>query len=166
MIEETDAVFPNNVASLLVQRFQYIDEDLVILRRPLRIADPVQSIGIFSSMWAPDAQSMEMRALGSPTPSEPTINRYAFAVQAFIKDMDEERGLATHSVLSKMVLAILYRDQPLRVGLGALESEVMGVRERTLRWGVVAQRFLSNELGESEWLYLSTTEFYLDTETY
>ena len=166
MITETDAVFPNNAVSLLKVRMGAIDDDLSVYRRPLRLTDHVQSIGIFSSMWTPDVQSMELRGLGHPAPSEPTVNRYGLAIQAFVKDFDEERGLASHSVLSKMVLAILYRDQPLRVGLAALQSEVLGVRERVLRWGVVAQRFLSNELGESEWLYLSTVELYLETEIY
>lgn len=166
MIVESDAVFPNNFVSLLATRFQALDPDLYVVRRPLRLNDPVQSIGLFASMVVPDPESMEFRGLGKPNPSEPSICRYAVGIQAFIKDMEEERGLATHSVLSKMILAILYRDEPLRLGLSLLNTEVMGVKERTLRWGVTAQRFLSNELGQSEWLYLSTVEAYLDTEIY
>lgn len=166
MIEESVAVFPNNVVNLLAIRFDMVDEDITVVRRPLRMTDPVQSIAVYSTMWAPDAESMELRGIGHPGPSEPTVQRYAFAIQAFVKDMEEERGLSAHSVLSKILLAILYRDQPLRVGLGALTSEIMGVRERVLRWGIASQRFLNNELGESEWLYLSTIEFYVDTETY
>jgi hypothetical protein len=168
VIEETDAVFPNNIVSLLTTRLQMIDEDLSVTRRPLRLHDPVQSIGVFASMWVPDVDSMEMRGLGASliAPSEPTVQRYVVAVQAFVKDMDQERGLATHSVLSTMIRSILYRDQPLRVGLAMLSTEVLGVRERVLRWGITTQRFLTNELGESEWLYLSTVEAYVDTEIY
>lgn len=166
MIEESTAVFPNNVSNLLVTRFSAIDEDLSVFRRPLRMTDPVQSIGVYGTIWTPDIESMELRGIASPGPSEPTVQRYAFAIQAFVKDMEEERGLAAHSVLSKILLSILYRDQPLRIGLGALTSEIMGVRERVLRWGIASQRFLNNELGDSEWLYLSTIEFYVDTETY
>lgn len=166
MIEATDAVFPNNVVAILVSRFQFIDPDLYVTRRPLRLTDPAQSIGVFASMWAPDIKSMELRGLGQPAPSEPTVQRYAFAIQAFVKDLEEDRGLATHSVLSEMVLSILYRDEPLSIGLRALTSDVLGVRKRVLRWGMASQKFLANTLGQSEWLYLSTVEFYVDTETY
>jgi hypothetical protein len=78
--------------------------------------------------------------------------------------MDEERGLATHSVLSKMVRSMLYRDDALRVGLLALSVVMNGSTERTKRYGVNRQNFVSNELSGS-WLYLSTLEFQLETET-
>lgn len=169
MIVESTSVFPNNVVELVSERFKLIDEDLHVVRRPLRPNDPVQSIGVFGSLWTPDQESLEiigMGASGVPGPQEPTISRYVISIQAFVKDMDEERGLATHSVLSKMILAILYRDQPLRVALSQLTAEVLGVSERTKRWGITTQRFLNNELGDNEWLYLSTVEFWLDTEIY
>lgn len=169
MIEASDAVFPNNIVGLICARMQLIDQDIEVVRRPLRLHDPAQSIGVFASLWTPDEQSMEMRGVlggASPAPSEPTLNRYVLAVQAFVKDFDQERGLATHSVLSTMVRAILYRDEPLRVGLSMLASQVMGVNERVFRWGLTTQKFLNNELGESEWLYLSTVEAYVDTEIY
>lgn len=167
MITEDTAVFPNNVVELLSIRFQALDDDLHVVRRPLRLNDPVQSIGIFGSMWMPNQESLEILGLGAsgvPGPQEPTISRYIISVQAFVKDMEEERGLATHSVLSKMILAILYRDHPLRVALSQLNATVLGVTERTMRWGITTQRFMNNELGDSEWLYLSTVEFWLDTE--
>jgi hypothetical protein len=169
VITEDAPVFPNNVVDLLAARFQLIDPDLLVVRRPLKHTDLAQSIGVYASMWMPDQESLEIRGstLGTlPGPQEPSISRYMVSIQAFVKDMDEERGLATHSVLSKMVLAILYRDQPLRVGLASLSAEVLGVTERAMRWGITTQRFLNNELGDNEWLYLSTLEFWLDTEIY
>lgn len=159
-------VFPNNVVDILYTRLGMIDPDIFVVRRPLRHTDLAQSIGIFGSMWMPDQESLEIRGIGSGMPGsqEPTLSRYMITIQAFVKDMDEERGLATHSVLSKMILAILYRDQPLRVGLSSLSAEVLGVTEHARRWGITSQRFLNNELGDNEWLYLSTVEFWLDTE--
>jgi hypothetical protein len=50
--------------------------------------------------------------------------------------------------------------------LSQLNVEVAGIRERSLRWGVTAQRFLNNEIGNNEWMFLSTVEFWLDTEIY
>lgn len=167
-ISGEESVFPNNAVEILAIRMDNIDDEITVLRRPLRVTDPYVSIGIWGTLWMPDPESMEMRGLGGggpiPGPQEPTIGRYVITIQAFVKDMDEERGLAKHSVLSMIVRAILYRDVPLRVSLAQLQAEVLGVHERTMRWGVTAQRYLNNELGDNEWLYLSTVELWLDTE--
>lgn len=164
MISADEAVFPNNAVDILATRFGFLDSagDLKVFRRPLRDTDPVQSVGVFGALWVPDEESYEMKGMGSPAPQEPTIQKYSIAIQAFVKDMEEERGLATHSVLSKMILAMLYRDEPLRIGLAGLQATTLGVTERTMRWGVTTQRFLNNEL-DSAWLYLSTVEFWLET---
>jgi hypothetical protein len=170
MITGNEPVFPNNVVDLLAMRFSMIDDDLFVARRPLRAEDLEQSIGVFGSMWVPDPESYEIRGLGEgssvPGPTEPTVARYVVGIQAFIKDLDEERGLAKHSILSTTIRGILYRDTPLRVALSQLSVQLNGVGERTLKWGVTAQRFLSNEIGDNEWLFLSTVEFWLDTEIY
>ena len=80
-----------------------------------------------------------------------------------MKDMDEMRGLSTHSTLAKLVRTTLYRDESLRVGLASLVTTTSGT-ERLKRWGVNTQRLIANELS-GQWLYLSTTEFWLETET-
>lgn len=169
MITADQPVFPNIAIDVMEERFKLLDPagDLQVLKRPLATSDPTQCIGVFGAMWTPDNESLEMRgSMGSPDPGpqEPTIGRYSIAIQAFIKDMDEVRGAAVHSVLSKMVLAMLYRDQPLRLALAGLNATLFGSTERLKRWGITTQRFLNNEL-DSEWLYLSTVECWLETET-
>lgn len=169
MLTGEEIVFPNNIVALLQTRFSLVDGDFHVVPRPLRISDPDESIGIFAAMWSPDPESYEIRKVlgsGGPGPSEPSISRYVVSLQSFVKDMDEQRGLARHSVMSTIVRSILYRDEPLRVALSQLNTQVVGVRERTLRWGVTTQRFLNNELGDNDWLFLSTLEFWLDTEIY
>lgn len=163
MITDTVPVFPNNIVDLLAERCALLDDELFVIKRPLRNSDPNQSIGISAALWTPDDDSQEMRG-GNPGPSEPTLSRYTIAVQAFVKDMDEVRGLATHSVLSKLVRNMLYRDNPLRIGLSSLSTLQDGVTERARRWGIATQRYFSNEL-DGSWLYLSTLEFWLETET-
>lgn len=163
MITADEAVFPNNVVKLMADRFAKLDQDLQVFKRPLRSDDPVQSIGVFGALWTPDNESFEMKGFNAVSPQEPTLQRYSIAIQAFVKDMDEVRGLMAHSVLSKMVLAMIYRDEPLRVGLAGLATSMYGVTEKTRRWGVTTQRYLNNELN-SEWLYLSTVECWLETE--
>lgn len=167
MITAATAVFPNNAILEMSARFNLLDPagDVQVFRRPLRDTDPNQSIGVFGALWTPNPESLEMKGIAAPGPQEPSLQRYSIAVQAFVKDMDEENGLAVHSVLSKMILAMLYRDAPLRVGLAGLSTTLFGATERTKRWGVTTQRFLNNEL-DSEWLYLSTVECWLETETY
>jgi hypothetical protein len=163
VITDVTAVFPNNAVSIIKDRAQALDADLFVVRRPLRETDNIQSVGVFGSQWNPQEGSYEIK--GSPLGRhEPTLSYYLITVQAFVKDMDEERGLATHSVLSKMVRSMLYRDDALRVGLLALSVVMNGSTERTKRYGVNRQNFVSNELSGS-WLYLSTLEFQLETET-
>lgn len=165
MIDPDEPVFPNNIISLIATRADYIDPpDLRIFKRPLRNSDPSQSFGVFAAQWNPNEDSYEMRGAPSPGPNEPTLQRYLIAIQAFVKDFNEDRGLRKHSVLSKYVRAMLYRDDPLRIGLAALSVEMSGSVESSKRWGIRTQRFLSNEI-EGNFLFLSTLEFWLETET-
>lgn len=159
-------VFPNNVVDIVKTRVEMLDSDLHVFRRPLRDTDPNQSVGIFATQWVPDEESHEMsgEVLGGGSFHDPSIDRYACAVQAFVKHMDEETGLATHSVLSEMLRTMLYRDNALRVGLSSLTTTLDEVRKRTTRWGITQQRYFSNELTGS-FVYLSTLEFWLETET-
>ena len=167
MISDLTPVFPNNIIEIVATRIALLDDSLTnsTFRRPLRESDPNTAAGVFAATWEPNEDSMEMRGLGfNPAPSEPTISTYVIGVQAFVKDFDEERGLARHSVLSKMIRSMLYRDTPLRVGLSALSVTMNDSVERAQRWGIRAQRYLSNEI-DGNFLYLSTLEFWLDTET-
>lgn len=162
MIDETVPVFPNNAVNVIVQHLQTLDVDLAMFRRPLRKSDPRQSVGVFGSQWVPDQDSYE---IGGSLPGfhEPTLSQYLISIQAFVSDFDEERGLATSSILSTMVRAMLLRNDNLRVALRALSVALEGSTERTRRYEVRAQRFNSNEI-DGNFLYLSTLEFWLETE--
>jgi hypothetical protein len=166
MIAATTPVFPNNVVDLVAFRMQFLDADLQIFKRPLRDSDPIQCVGVFAQQWLPDTDSQEMRGrIPGQTIGykEPSIEQYLISIQAFVKDMDEERGLATHSVLSEMVRTMLYRDATLGVALAALSTTLNNVQKRTGRWGIRQQRYFSNEL-QGSFLYLSNLEFWLETE--
>lgn len=165
MIDSDTAVFPNNAVDIIATRLALLDADgdVVVLKRPLRESDPVQCIGVFATLWTPNEESMEMRGVLGGN-HEPTLEQYMIAIQAFVKDMDEERGLAVHSVLSEMIRSMLYRDSPLRVALGSLTTDLLGIAKRTQGWGVRNQRYFSNELSGS-WVYLSTVECWLEVET-
>lgn len=162
MIEADESVFPSNVVELVALGMGNIDPDIHIARRPLRSSDPRQSIGVFSQLWSPDEESYEM--VGR-SPAEPTLQQYILGVQAFVKHADEEVGLATHSVLSSHVRAVLYRDQSLRLALQGLSvSYTNGAVETLKRWGIRTQRYFSNEI-DAQYLYLSTLEFWIETQT-
>ena len=156
-------VFPNNIISSLKPRIQAFDSDLYVTSRPLRDSDPFQSIGVFASLWGPEQDSLEI--IGAPLGrQEPTLQRYRVTIQVLVKNMDEEIGISEHATLSKMVRGMLYRDETLRVQLATLVWTDGLTTERAKRWGVVSQRFISNEIG-GVWLYLSILEFWLETET-
>ena len=98
------------------------------------------------------------------TPAEPTAQQYILTVQAFIRDGDPERGLAVHSVLSALVRRVLYRDNTLRVALQGLSvTDSGGITEILKRWKVRSQRYFNNDI-DGQWLYLSTLEFWMETE--
>jgi hypothetical protein len=161
VIVANESIFPNNVVELTAMAMQRIDTDLTVVRRPLRSSDPQQSVGVHAQLWTPDEESYEM--IGALS-REPTMQQYLIAVQAFVKHGDEEVGLATHSALSNYVRSVLYRDADLRVALQGLSVKYLnGTLETLKRWGIRTQRYFSNEI-DAQWLYLSTLEFWIETE--
>lgn len=155
-----DPFFPYNFVDMMAFRFSMIDDDLFVCKRRLYTTDPAQAVGVFADVWAPDQQSYEMRG---DLASEPTRQYYDIMVQCMIKDTDEERGIAVTSKLSKIIRGIMLTDVPLRDSLRTLVTDLYGVRERTLRWSVPAQRFLSQEL-QGQFIFLSTVQVRVETE--
>lgn len=162
MFSADENVFPNNIVEVVALRADLLDPDVTVLKRPLRNTDPVQSIGVFASQWIPNDDSKEF--LGQAYATQPTLSTYRVAIQAFVKDQDEMRGLNTHAAMSRVLRNMLYTDQPLRVALSSLSSTLGATTEQSQRWGISQQRFFSNELS-GNWLYLSILEFWLETET-
>lgn len=160
MIVPDANIFPNNAIYVLSQRFQMIDSDLIVKKRPIHANDGTQCIGVFPSQWLPNLQSYEMQ--GQDFHST-TLDQYLITVQAYVLDSDEERGLNTHGVLAETLRSILDRDDPLRVALHSLASTLNGVTKVCRRTGVRQQRYVSDELNGS-FLYLSTLDFVLETE--
>lgn len=161
MIDPTTPAFPNNIVNALALRLATVDPtDTTMFKRPLRHTDPSQSIGVFGALWVPEQESLE---IGHFPAGEPTLGVYQLGIQFFIKDGDEERGLASHSVFSALGRRVLYRDQQLRILLAALSVSDGTTREAARRWRVVNQRYMNNEI-EGTFVYLSTIEFTLDTE--
>lgn len=161
--------FPNNVTEVLQTRLGFIDiltkinatddnPDGVpaVFTRPLRPSDPAVCVGVFSLDWAPD--ELEIGA------SEPSLSTYIYAIQSFVKHTDEQEGNLLHGLLAKTVRAMLYRDADTRVALGSLSETSLGITERAQRWGVRQQRFANNEV-DGQFLFLSTTDFWLQTES-
>ena len=162
MVSADDSIFPNNIVSLVAARATLLDSELEVFKRPLRASDPNQSVGVTAAVWTPNPESQEM--LGQVYAVQPTLSKYGITVQGFIRDMDEERGLNVHTVLSRMLRGMLYTDDPLRVALSQLSSTLGPTTERSQRWEISQQRFFANEI-RGEWLYLSILEFWLETET-
>jgi hypothetical protein len=159
-----NAVFPGNAVLLIQERLSGIDPDIPVFRRPLQPTDPVQCMSVFGTLWTPRQDSVELLGSQSIKNTMPSLQNYNITVQALVQDMDTERGLATHSVLSKLVRGVLYHDNPLHVGLGLLSSQMFGVTERYRRREIVSQRFMSNEIS-GNWLYLSVLDLRIETET-
>lgn len=127
-----------------------------VLRRPLRPTDPDASIGVIAADWVPNAMVIGQH--------DPAIGTYLIQIQAFVKHTNEEEGRDEHADFAQRIRLMLYRNTTLRVRLSGLSHSVDGLIERVQRWGIRQQRFASNEV-DGEFLYLSTTEFWIETET-
>lgn len=172
MIDANALIWPNNAVAAIAEQAEKLDEEVHVFRRPLRESDPNVSLGVFASEWIPDPQSFEMgqRTLGQDVQAQvfhsgPTLQQYRIFIQAFVKDMDEYRGLSKHSVFAKMVRDMLVRDPETIVALRGLSVVgTDGLTERSQRRWIANQRYISNEISGS-WLYLATIEFMIETET-
>ena len=153
-----DLDFPDNVTEILVDVLGSIADPKVMgaFDRPLLSTDPEVSIGVTAIDWQP-----RDFVIGQ---YDPAVASYLYVIQGFIKHSDTAEGIAAHNKLAKTIRTMLYRNQNLRVRLGELNVTSLGATERTQRMGIRQQRFLSNEAPQGTFLYLSTTEFWLETE--
>lgn len=163
---DTLVCFPNNVVDMIATQLENIElpvpaeaENRVrVCKRPIRDNDYTQTVSVYANLWSPDMDSLEMQG----GPIEPTIQRYTVDIEALVVDMDDERGLATHALLSTMVRLMLYRSEPLRVALPMLEVNLGGYREKFSRWGISQQRYQNNKIG-SNFVFLSTVDLWFET---
>ncbi|USH45016.1 hypothetical protein SEA_CAMERICO_19 [Gordonia phage Camerico] len=165
MLDPSNLCFPNNVQDLLVGKFKGIDApDTKVVRRPIRETDDNQTIGVFPVAWSPVIDSKEMVGRYS----EPTFQRYTILVQAYVIDAEEERGIRKHALLSHLVRHTLYRDPALAVVLSEVDVEFPAgsrpSREFVSKWDVVGQDFQNQKQKNNTFIFLSTTEMYVETE--
>jgi hypothetical protein len=151
-------LFPDTFVSLVADHISSVLTDKIVVTRPVRETDPSETIGIFPTSWRPDDMSAQIGQM------EMGLSRYTLTIQNIVKSMDEVEGRRRFSLHAKLLRAILYRDDGLRVLLGGLEEELMGTKERVKRYGIVSQNFVSNEF-PGAFIYLGVTEFYVETET-
>lgn len=148
--------FPTVVVDVLADELALATGAGKVMRRLLRDTDPDQSIGVIAADWVP--QEMVIGQF------DPAVATYLFSIQAFVKHAHEEEGRASHTNFAQTIRLMLYRNAGLRTRLAALSETADGMVERVQRWGVRQQRYASNEV-EGQFLYLSTTEFWVETET-
>lgn len=166
MLDPDEDVFPSNIVKFTAAAMQGIDADLFVTKRALRNTDPMQSVGVFAQAWAPNVESIEMQNIGNlGAPQLPTLQEYIIGVQAFVKDSEEERGLATHAALAAATRSVLYTNTALQVIFNDLSATLDGGWiESMRRWGVRTARYFSGDVA-GQMLYLSTLEFWIETET-
>lgn len=166
MIEPSTTEFPNNVIAVLAARIPgFVDptgtgseQDVTVLLRPLRPADPMQCVGVFPSTKIGDPTTAET---GS---REPTLKRYTVVLQSMVHDTEEEKCISVHSILAQRLWRMLYADTVLEAGLTSLSVVANNTIERFQRCGVAQQRYLSNEV-TGVFIQTSWIEFWFDTET-
>jgi hypothetical protein len=156
------SVFPTNIADEIVTSVQLAFPDYTVVRRPVRNGDPDKTYGIWPWDWNPDEQSFEMNSGQS---KEPTLQRYLIRMQTLVKYATEEEGREVATVDAKILRTVLYRDADLQVRLGDLTEDLLGTRERLQRWGVRTQRFMNNQVGQQQFIFLTQTDFWAESES-
>lgn len=162
VVDETDYealnVFPVNVVDVVVTALDTrLDDAVVVIKRPLRLADPYRAVGVFPTVNDPLQESSEIGGW------EPTLQRYSFRIQCLVRHSDEVLGRRLYAIDTKIIKAILYRDTNLKAQLAALQDESIGSRETFKKFIVGSQRYLNNDLN-GQFTYLSVTEFHVETE--
>lgn len=155
--------FPGNVVDLLLVelvRTPTAGASLTpqqVFGRPLRPVDPSYSIGVFELYWEP----LEYEIGGM---EEPGISSYHYTIQAMTKHANEVSGRSEHSVFSKSIRSMLYRDHDIRVGLPELSGEELGATERFSRLMIERQRFYANEVSRGTFLFVSSLDFKVEVQ--
>lgn len=127
-----------------------------VLARPLRPTDPDVSIGVYLVDWTPRDYQIGQ--------NDPVVGLYEFRVDLLVKHIEEMQGRTLSAKYAKMIRTMLYGDGDLRVALSQTTEEFNGLVERVQKCGVRVQRFLNNEI-KGTFLYLASSEFYVETET-
>lgn len=171
MFDDASVQFPNNAVLAISTGIDALNtvsdpEKIVVVRRPLRTTDPKLTAGVFASSWAPNEDSYEIgQGMGGGYRHEPTLQQYIITIQTLVMDMDEMRGLAKSSAFAKTVRDVLLRDPSVGVALSSLRATgVNNLTESARRRWVRTQRYLSNEI-QGSFVYLSTLEITIETET-
>lgn len=162
MIDPTEAAFPNNAVTAIAVAMATIDSDLIVLKRPLRPSDGGPAIGVWGALWTPDEESRE---IGHRPQGETTLSSYQLGVQSFVKDGDQERGLAAHAVLAARIRRVLYRDTALRLSFSSMSVTDGTFTEHFSRWTVGSQRFMNTDI-EGTFIFASTVECRMETQVY
>lgn len=149
--------FPASIVTTIARNLRRLPVITEVLLRPLKPVDPNYCLGVFANDWTPGIGSY---GIGQEDPQHAV---YHIRVQCMVKHLSEEQGLQEHSVISKSLRAMVYRDAQLRAELTAMAEETFGVAERIKHYTVQAQRFLTNELAGS-YIYLSNMDVNVNVE--
>lgn len=151
--------FPANFVwaiSQALERVPFVDQ---VVRRPIRPIDPNLTGAVYCHQWAPQENGYEIGQ------EEPVLTQYSFVVEYLVKYAgDEAEGHNVHSVGSKHIRAMLYRDEALGIQLRQLSEVYAGTREQVKRIKMRRQRFFSNRI-RSDFIFLSAIDGFVETET-
>jgi hypothetical protein len=152
--------FPANFVWAISEALGRVDFVKNVVRRPIRPVDPNMTASIYASIWQPQQGGMEIGQ------EEPTLTQYDFILEYLVKYAgDEAEGHNVHSVGSKHIRAMLYRDEGLRLQLAQLDEVYLGTREQVKRIKLRRQRFFTNRTSRSEMIFLSAIDGFVETET-
>lgn len=151
--------FPENIVALLAEHLGKLEGVTAVVRRSLNMTDPHGTLGITVDSWRPLESEMGVAT------QEPTIVQHSLALEHVVKADSAEVGHQLHRDTAKTFRLMLYRDPALNVALRQLNAASGdGHVERILKWEIPAQEFANNEIA-SAFVFMSSTEILVTTET-
>lgn len=147
------------VIDVIAERIAIVPNVENVVLRSLNTVDANGTLGIAVDDWTP----VEWEMTGDGV-NEPTIQRYTLSIQHLVKWGKQEEGERIHREVAKAVRLMLYRDPPFQVSLRSLVVQEDSRKERTLRFNIIDQKYASNDAGSSGFLFISVTNFTVESE--
>lgn len=153
--------FPVNLVDAVATAFKAVPGVDITVQRRLRPTDPKNTMAVFAVNWQPG-----MWEIGGQNNMDPTFSTYNLEVHFVYRIMGgTEGGTEAVAAMAKIIRTMLYRDAPTGVALRACSETIDGSTETVSRWKVQEQKFFDAPMSKSEFVFLCTTKFWVETQT-
>ena len=151
--------FPHNVLHSMSASLTGLTNVSGTKLRRLEMADANNLAGIYATRWEPGKFHIRSGQRA------PMTAKYHYEIQHVHRSADSATGHEFSVDVAREIRQLLYRDAALDTAIQALSETASGLTESTLRWGTSGQTLWSKEGGKGQFLHVSVTSFWVETQT-